>query len=56
MSTVSTHRAGVTTSDDRLRRTMYVTRSLLLRSGYKRTTMDEIARRADIAKGTIYLS
>jgi AcrR family transcriptional regulator len=44
------------TSDDRVRRTLDVTRSLLLRSGYKRTTMDEIARRADIGKGTIYLS
>ncbi|WP_378786096.1 TetR/AcrR family transcriptional regulator [Nonomuraea fastidiosa] len=56
MSTVSTGSTGGRTSDDRVRRTMDVTRSLLLRSGYKRTTMDEIARRADIGKGTIYLS
>ncbi|MEV4353056.1 helix-turn-helix domain-containing protein [Nonomuraea sp. NPDC049625] len=56
MSAVSTRSTGARTSDDRVRRTMDVTRSLLLRSGYKRTTMDEIARRADIGKGTIYLS
>lgn len=55
MSPVST-RGPARTSDDRVRRTMDVTRSLLLRSGYKRTTMDEIARRADVGKGTIYLS
>ncbi|MEV4011373.1 helix-turn-helix domain-containing protein [Nonomuraea angiospora] len=56
MSTASTRSTGIATSDDRLRRTMDVTRSLLLRSGYKQTTMDEIARLADIAKDTIYLS
>ncbi|MFI7222675.1 TetR/AcrR family transcriptional regulator [Nonomuraea angiospora] len=48
--------ASPSASADRVRRTLDVSRSLLLRSGYKRTTMDEIARRADIDKGTIYLS
>jgi AcrR family transcriptional regulator len=53
----STHDAASSKNiDERVRRTMDVTRTLLLRSGYKRTTMDEIARRADIGKGTIYLS
>jgi len=35
---------------------MDITRALLLQSGYKRTTIDEIARKADIGKGTVYLS
>jgi AcrR family transcriptional regulator len=41
---------------DRVRRIMDITRALLLQSGYKRTTIDEIARKADIGKGTVYLS
>ncbi|MEW1844993.1 helix-turn-helix domain-containing protein [Nonomuraea angiospora] len=48
--------AGPSASADHVRRTLNVTRSQLLRSGYKRTTMDEIARRADIGTGAIYLS
>ncbi|MFG6193283.1 helix-turn-helix domain-containing protein [Nonomuraea sp. JJY05] len=55
-TTVSTRGTGARTSDDRVRRAIDVTRSLFLRSGYKRTTVDEIARRAAIDKGNIYLS
>jgi AcrR family transcriptional regulator len=39
----------------RAARILDVTAELLLRHGYRRVTVDDIARRADIGKGTVYL-
>jgi AcrR family transcriptional regulator len=39
----------------RAARILDVTAELLLRHGYRRVTIDDIARRADIGKGTVYL-
>jgi AcrR family transcriptional regulator len=36
-------------------RTLDIARIMLLTCGYKRTTIEEIARRAEIGKGTVYL-
>jgi AcrR family transcriptional regulator len=41
--------------DCRIHRTMSITRDMLMVHGYKRTTIEEIARRAGIGKGTVYL-
>jgi AcrR family transcriptional regulator len=45
----------VTKSDARLDRVLDAAGDLLLRWGYQRVTIDEIARRAGIGKGTVYL-
>src|SRR5919197_6155848 len=39
----------------RAARILDVTAELLLRHGYRRVTVDDIARHADIGKGTVYL-
>ena len=39
----------------RAARVLDATADLLLRHGYRRVTVDDIARRADIGKGTVYL-
>ena len=39
----------------RAARILDVTAELLLRHGYRRVTIDDIARHADIGKGTVYL-
>ena len=36
-------------------RIVYAAQSLFIRYGVKRTSIDEVARAADIAKGTLYL-
>ncbi|WKX12271.1 TetR/AcrR family transcriptional regulator [Streptomyces sp. NL15-2K] len=41
--------------DERAERILAAARELLLAWGYKRVTVDEIARRARIGKGTVYL-
>jgi AcrR family transcriptional regulator len=45
----------VTKSDGRLERVLDAAAELLLRWGYQRVTIDEVARRAGIGKGTVYL-
>ncbi len=42
-------------TDDKARRILAAATSLFARYGYKRTSIDDIAREAEIAKGTIYL-
>ncbi|GCE14044.1 TetR/AcrR family transcriptional regulator [Tengunoibacter tsumagoiensis] len=44
-----------TKQDERADRILDVASSLILRYGYKKTTIDDIAREAGVAKGTIYL-
>jgi AcrR family transcriptional regulator len=39
----------------RAARILDATAELLLRHGYRRVTIDDIARHADIGKGTVYL-
>ena len=41
--------------EERRRHILQVTRELIQRWGYKKTTIDDIARYANVAKGTIYL-
>lgn len=41
--------------ETRAERILDVTAELLLRFGYRRVTIDDVARRADIGKGTVYL-
>lgn len=41
--------------DVRARRTLDAAGELLLRWGYKRVTVEDIARRAEVGKGTVYL-
>jgi AcrR family transcriptional regulator len=45
----------VTKSDTRVERVLDAAAELLLRRGYQRVTIDEVARRAGIGKGTVYL-
>src|SRR5258708_7943661 len=40
---------------ERAERILDVTADLLLRFGYRRVTIDDVARQADIGKGTVYL-
>ncbi|MEU6148256.1 TetR/AcrR family transcriptional regulator [Streptomyces sp. NPDC047081] len=47
--------APSSTDDERAERILAAARELLLAWGYKRITVDEIARRARIGKGTVYL-
>ncbi|WP_055553499.1 TetR/AcrR family transcriptional regulator [Streptomyces sp. NBRC 110028] len=47
--------ASPQTDNERAERILAVARELLLAWGYKRVTVDEIARRARIGKGTVYL-
>jgi AcrR family transcriptional regulator len=45
----------VTKSEARLERVLDAAAELLLRWGYQKVTIDEVARRAGIGKGTVYL-
>src|ERR1044071_5478372 len=47
--------APATADGERAERILATARELLLAWGYKRVTVDEIARRARIGKGTVYL-
>src|SRR5213082_2678835 len=61
MSLASKRNAASPTQEDRSRRQERADRildaaaELILRWGYKKTTIDDIARQAGVAKGTIYL-
>ena len=41
--------------NDKRARILHAAQSLFIRYGVKRTSIDEVARAADIAKGTLYL-
>ena len=45
----------VTWSDERAGRVLDAAADLLVRWGYQRVTIDEVARRAGVGKGTVYL-
>lgn len=49
---MTTHKAG---GDDKRMRILNSAQNLFLRYGVKRTSMDDVAREAGIAKGTLYL-
>jgi AcrR family transcriptional regulator len=46
---------GLTSQVDRAGRILDAAGELLLRIGYKRVTVEDIAQRADVGKGTVYL-
>lgn len=48
-------RVGLTKREERAQRILNVAAELIQRWGYNKTTIDDIARQAGVAKGTIYL-
>ena len=48
-------RSEFSSREERRQHILQVTRELIQRWGYKKTTIDDIARYANVAKGTIYL-
>jgi len=55
MSSASERLRNPRERETRAERILDATAELLLRFGYRRVTIDDVARRADIGKGTVYL-
>lgn len=55
LETFSAEPAETDTKERRRRRILQAATELFMQQGYRKTSMDEVARRAGVAKGTVYL-